>query len=239
MGNLVLVDDRAGSVELAPHLKDSLLVRLEYGDVAFQGNGPDGVVKVGVEHKRVGDLLNSIQNGRLSGHQMPGMVGEYDRVYLIVEGLWREGEGGEVEVWKGRWRENYGRMKWSAVQGYLSNLEEMFGVRVRCTGSKGESVRVIEGLVKWWGKKWKGHRAHKVVYGGVKVAANLSGRDVSMVRKVASVLPGIGVQRAEDVEKVFGSVREMCESGEEEWVKVKGIGSVVSRMVQEALNGKT
>ena len=63
----VLVDDRAGSVDLVkyqPLKRSAELTRLRAGDVLIVGNGPGGrPVLVGIEFKTVADLIQSIDNG--------------------------------------------------------------------------------------------------------------------------------------------------------------------------------
>ena len=90
---MILVDTRAGSNELIePLLKAGLPVEeatLEFGDLAFLGRGEGGKkLTIGIEHKKMGDLVQSMTGGRLAGHQLPGMLGMYDRCWLIAEGDW-------------------------------------------------------------------------------------------------------------------------------------------------------
>ena len=73
---------------MADLIKDSIIVRMDYGDAMVTGNGPCGQVDIGIERKRIGDLVNSITTGRLSGHQLPGLLAQYYKVYIIVEGMY-------------------------------------------------------------------------------------------------------------------------------------------------------
>ncbi len=241
MGNLVLIDDRIGSVELGPYVPDSLIVRLEYGDAEWEGNGPEGKIKVGIERKTLGDLVTSVQTGRLVGHQLPGMVRHYDVCYLVIEGLWRRGPGNVIEVWKrGKWRTaQTGRLGWVALHGLLCSLEVMWGLGIRTTTDIGETGELIRGLARWWGKPWEGHKGHHTIYTGSRAKVELAEGEVSVLRKVASVLPGIGYERSAGVEGKFGSVREMCEAGESEWGEIDGIGKVTAGKVWRALRNET
>src|SRR5574341_1238250 len=110
---MILLDDRAGSKDLAPFMPKSVpftLTRLEYGDVAFSGRGPSGVCTVGVEIKKIPDLVDCIYSGRFAGHQLPGMLDTYDYCYLLVEGATRAGKLGTLEYRRagGKWAEPYG-----------------------------------------------------------------------------------------------------------------------------------
>ena len=86
----VQVDDRVGSRELLPELKRLHIpaekVRLPFADAAFEGNGPAGPVKVGIERKTIYDLMQSMTTGRLSAHQLPGLVQNFDHRWIVVEG---------------------------------------------------------------------------------------------------------------------------------------------------------
>src|SRR5580704_1028800 len=94
----LLLDDREDQV-LEQYLARFGLplsrVRLDFGDLAIQSC--DGRL-IGYERKRLPDLINSMKDRRLSGHQLKGMYSLYDRVELVVEGVWRAGDGGAIEV---------------------------------------------------------------------------------------------------------------------------------------------
>ena len=96
---MILIDDRMGSKELLPLFRPYdvtvELSHLEYADIAFFGNGPTGPELVGIERKTLHDLVNSMRSRRLSGYQLPGLMAAYAWVYIVVEGVWRAGDGGE------------------------------------------------------------------------------------------------------------------------------------------------
>src|ERR1035437_1169131 len=69
---MILIDKRIGSADLLAPLQaagfDAQLVELAFGDLAFEGKGPNGTtLNVGVELKRLGDLVSSLRTGRLAG----------------------------------------------------------------------------------------------------------------------------------------------------------------------------
>jgi len=237
---MILIDRREGSKELADLIPDSVLVELDFGDIAFEGNGPDGKVQVGIERKRIGDLVNSISTGRLSGHQIPGMLQAYYRSYLIVEGVWRGSEGtGELQTTRGgEWRRlNRGRRTFSAegVMSYLSSMEIMVGMIVKETRTVQETVRYIENRYKWWNKKWEGHKSHLAMYKPPPIAGWLNPERPSLMRRIASELPHIGVMRSIEVEKHFKSVEEMMGAWEEDWMEIEGVGNVTAREIVKAI----
>ena len=93
----IFIDDR--ETDLIPVLSKldvpSQAVRLEYGDVMWEGLGPNhSEVLVGCERKKLSDLVNSMKDRRLSGHQLRGMSQAYDYRLLWTEGQWRPGQDG-------------------------------------------------------------------------------------------------------------------------------------------------
>ena len=95
----MIVDDRAGSRELvfiSPHDEIACLSRLEAGDVSITGNGPTGLLSIGVEVKSVDDLLQSEGNGRLRD-QLESMLKAYDVNWLLTHGQYRAGPFNRLE----------------------------------------------------------------------------------------------------------------------------------------------
>jgi ERCC4-type nuclease len=106
---VIFVDRRVGSKDLLSPLRqtglEAELVELEFADVAFSGLGTKGAsVDIGVELKTLNDLVGSLRSGRLAGHQLPGLRTKYEHAWLIVEGLWKSDERGQVVTYQGRTR---------------------------------------------------------------------------------------------------------------------------------------
>lgn len=254
----VEVDSRVGSKQLLPLLKKlhvpAVSARLEYGDAAMDGNGPEGEVRVGVERKTIYDLLSSIGSGRLSAHQLPGLVKEYDYRWIVVEGVWRPGKDNVVEVWRGGWRKAPGWISYAEVDRYLVTLEVRGGVKVRRTTNLYETAIFIRGLRMWWSKPWEAHRAHLAVQKGVdsRLLGTTLERDIlaartpkdwerirrKVVRRMAAALPGLGWEKSEAVMKRFGDTGEMVDAGREQWEEVKGIGKTLGERLPRLLRDR-
>src|SRR5260370_15232758 len=77
---MMLIDEREPIEEmqilLRPHGKDVYSQHLDFGDSAFDGYGPRGVVLVGVERKRIDDIVNSIHSGRRRGRDVGALLDE-------------------------------------------------------------------------------------------------------------------------------------------------------------------
>lgn len=237
---MIFVDDRQGSRELADLVTDGILTRLEFGDAMFMGNGPEGNVDIGVERKTIGDLINSVTTGRLSGHQLPGLLSSYYKVYLMVEGVWRGNRNTDaLEVKRNKgWRElERGRRRFRAsdVWMYLTTLEVMTGVETRITYDMAHTCQIIEYLSKWWGKEWESHKGHLQMHKGGPPTALVRPGKPSLIRRMAAELPLIGWGRSLEVEKRFGSVEEMVMAGEEDWMEIEGIGKTTARQVVKAI----
>jgi ERCC4-type nuclease len=252
---VLLIDDRAGSKDLKPHL-DRLkvpceLTRLEYGDVMFLGRGPgDDWVKVGVEYKSLPDVLSCITTGRFAGHQLPGMLRrdiasrEYDVTWLLVQGIWRvDTNSGVIQVP----RRSNGTTTWVSMtvggrgymgrdlEGFLLTITQQSGIRIAKVGSEGEAASWLSTLYGWWtNKTWDQHKSLQTF--------DLSGPMVQIdkptfTRRIAKELPGIGWKKSEAVVEHFGCFRAMAEADEKEWAEVPGIGKVLAGRIVAALHG--
>ena len=236
---IILIDDRTGSKELVDLLDDAILTTLEYGDVAFGGNGSDGRLQIGVERKAIGDLIQSISSGRLSGHQLPGLLETYHKVYLIVEGIWRANKkNGTIEVFRHGKFKSLGESKFTAkrVWGYLTAINASTGVNVLITPDMAETALVIEELHHWWNQPWEKHHSHLMLNKLNPPSVYLWPGRPSLIRRIASELPGIGFERVAEVEKAFGTVRRMFDAAEEDWRLLEGIGKVTAKNVWRALH---
>lgn len=237
----ILVDDRVGSRELIPHLEAFRLPvrkqRLEFADVAFVGNGKSGEVKIGVERKVVSDLINSMTSGRLSAHQLPGLVKNYDFRWVLVEGLMRPGRDNVIEVWRrGVWMPARTQLAYSQLSGYLTSLEINGGCLIKRTMGIQESANEIGLLFKWWGKDWERHRAHLAIEKGVMPDRVLFNR-VSYPRLVAAVLPGIGWKKSKAVAKHFKTIEAMANARPQDWAQIEGVGRKLSVTLPMLISG--
>ena len=237
------VDDRAGSDRLIPLLKargvkEVITGRLPYGDIEIIGSGPEGrPILVGIEYKKLSDLLQCIDNGRFVGHQLPGMLDSYEQVWLCVEGIWRERSDGIIEVPAGpSWkpiRAGAGLAMASALVGFLLTMENKVGIRVMRTGTTFQTVDWLFHMSRWWtGKEWEEHRAH-LAFDNSQALALIS--RPSLVRRVAKELPGIGMGKSGPVARRFSTVMEMVVAEEEDWVGIEGVGKVMAKRIVKAI----
>ena len=239
----IIIDDRVGSRELLPELKKLHLPcrieRLEFADAAFTGKGKKGKqVKIGIERKTINDLINSMTSGRLSAHQLPGLVQSYDYRWVVVEGLWRPGRDNVIEVWKaGGWRQANTRLSYSQLAGYRHSLEVNGACYTWRTGSLWETANEIGLLYRWWQKDWEEHRGHLAIDKGMLLPDRILFERPSYPRLVAAVLPGIGWKRSKAVAKFFHTIERMVEAGPKEWMQIEGVGKELGVRLPMILRG--
>lgn len=253
---MIFLDQRIGSGELAPLFHQygiqANVCHLDFGDVSFEGNGPNGRCAICVERKRIEDLIQSITSKRLSGHQLPGMAEQYDYCYLLVEGIWRPGPQGELQIahgsieaerFGGRWLPSHGKgIGYRNVDNYLSTLELHAGVIYRRTLGPQETVATIVDLYRWWGKEWGEHSSHIAVYAPAapkigRGKMQLARRNVSLAETWAMQMDGIA-DKAQSVAEHFGSARAMANATAAEWLAIKGVGKITARRAVEAINAQ-
>ena len=252
---MIFIDSREGSKDLAPLIKTpNMLCELEFGDVSFNGNSDDGTVSVGIERKKIRDLINSIATGRLSAHQLPGMIEAYDYSYIIVEGVWKGDRDGELVISRD-WGKSflpvfYGKRKWTAegVYNYLTTVETFLYVPYRLTRDARDTAKMIETLYKWW-QNYHRHTSHLALHTktynkptgivdlrpGRKPVDEMEGVN-KYVRYIAAQLPHIDSMRSMDVGRKFKSVKEMFEADEKAWLSIPGIGKQTIKDVFKILH---
>jgi len=242
---VILVDDRSGSAELAPLFPKGVstsVTRMDFGDFCFLGNGPEGPAPIGIERKTIRDLLSSMTSGRLSGHQLIGLMDSYSWIYLIIEGVWKfSAESGLLVEYRGKsWSPvSLGSRRFMAkeVVGYLNTLAVKTGVIILYSGGKQETVQTICALYHWWDKEWESHSSH--------LGRNKSSKGIevsltkpNLVRRVAAELGGVGWGKSKDVAAHFGSVWEMVHATEREWRQIPGIGKILAQRVVASMGGE-
>jgi ERCC4-type nuclease len=223
---MILVDSRVGSVDLADPLRDMGLpvevTQLTFGDVCFEGRGNnDKPVLVGVELKKLSDLVSSLRTGRLSGHQVPGMIGPdgaYDFAWIVVEGTWRVGASGVIETPHrfGGWKSLPGKMTGSEMEKRLLTLEMLCGLHIRFTTNRAATLHCLATLFRWWNdQSMDRHSTHLVEH------TSHGFLPLSEFRQVVKRLPGVGLQASLAAETWFGgNLITAFNAPAEEWAEI-------------------
>jgi ERCC4-type nuclease len=249
----VLIDDRGGATArssedhyptvLSSLLPNSVLTRLDSGDVAFSGAND---ITIGIELKKVNDALSCIYSSRLSDVQLPAMAQAYDVRYLIVEELYRAEPGtGVLQRWRpfksekdvkcGRWQDAVGggrnRVTYSTFELWLHSMSELGHARLERTADVEATAALIQSLYVWWNRE--DHKSFNVMFSGADTEA-LTRPDLK--RRLAAQLPGVGWVRSKAVANYFQTARAMFMSSPDEWESIDGIGKGIATKVSEAMD---
>ena len=262
---MIQVDDRVGSVELIPILQNLVpklcrassgipfpsvtSTRLLCGDACFDGIGTnDSKLLIGVERKRLKDMLNSIRSGRYSGKQLPEMLEYYDVSYLIIEGRYRCGATGDLEhlvtsahplgdTLGGKWfpvQIGNQTIRFTELDHFICSMQQFTGVKVRSSWTDYDTAAQIVSLYTHYQKAPEKHHSHQALHTPAEYAT--IGK-AGLVRRVAAALSGIGWQKSADVALKFGTVKEMVEAGPGEWETVRGVGKTLAKRAFDQLRG--
>lgn len=233
---MLQIDNRVGSKELAPLFSlrtPHELTRLEYADYAFLGNGPGEIpTLIGVERKALTDLLSSMTTGRLSGHQMIGLLSAYECVYILVEGIWRSDRYGILESFKhGKWEPmSMGTRHFMAkeVTNYLNTLAILGGVKIWQTANQVQSAQWLESIYSWWQKPWKDHTSHLQFCRTPAPGTAVSLTRPSIMHLMIKELPGIGWKKGKAIAERFPTMWDLITAPEEDIRKVPGISKTLA-----------
>ncbi len=238
---MITVDERIGSKDLlAPiraHGVDAELGHLDFGDFAFVGRGlNDTDLLMGLELKETRDLVSSLQSSRFAGHQLCGLQKMYDRAWLVTEGIWREGNGGVLEVLTGSWRKlsNTGRfVMYRDIESWLLTQTIRGGLSHWHCNTRKDTVRFIVNLYRWWTlKAFSEHRSHQVIYQPPPDRAMLT-EPTTFLRMLACI-DKVGYDKAIAISQIYGSVGEIRDSSARELQLIPGIGPIVAANIKKA-----
>ncbi len=243
---MLLVDPRAGSRELIEPLKKRGLPvqesHLEFGDLAWVGNGPDGPLMVGVEFKSGGDLLRCIIDGRFADVQLPGLLSNYNEATLLYEGYFTVLEDGGLGL--NTHQVTYGDKngwQYRRLNHWLATVRHT-GIFVDHTTTRAETLAWIHAEYTWWtSKEWEEHKSIRAKFTPPKVSksAFIPACPPSRQQRVMMELcHGMGWEKAEAAARHFGSVKAAVNASAKEWEQVEGIGKVLAkRIVEEVEHG--
>lgn len=245
MKEIIFVDAAVGSKSLIPLLEQKgLLVQeahLGDADVEFVGRGVKGEpVRIGIELKRLSELTGDWE--RFAGEQVPKLQ-KYDHKWLLFEGEWQQNKRGLLLKRTGRmsFKPHHGDANAASLRKKLITLEMCAGLHVQHINAHGrdggwsvETIRFIVDLYFWWtNDALDEHKSHIVMYESL-----FSYSKPSILRRIAAILPGIGLEKSKAVENHFKSTRKMVNAAADEWLEIAGIGSKTVAAIVEALNGK-
>lgn len=256
---MILVDSRIGSADLAEPLADMGLpvetTTLDYSDICFEGRGDDDRrVGIGIELKKLPDLVSSLRTGRLSGHQVPGLSGPdkvFDYAWVLIEGHYRPSANGVIEVPKPKrrfkqdeWVELPGRMTLAEMEKRVTTLELLCGLHIRYTSSRANTLHFLANLYRWWtDRAMDQHTSHLTPH------TAHSFLPLSDFRQTVMRFPNVGLKASRAVEEYFdGSLRDAVNASVNDWAEIvtidktgkpRRLGTKAAQNIVEFCNGRT
>lgn len=215
-----------------------LPVRVRYlssADFAFYGNGPSGLVRVGIERKKVQEMVGEHSRKRFTGRQLPRMSKRYGYRFLIVEGRIKVDDRGG-SLMEGRditsrrqqemtlWHEaGWGRSP-TTYENYLKReltTRLKAAMQVVYTGSEVETGYALHAIYRWFQKAWSEHRSSYALDTLVEVDEQILD-ERSWFRDMLAKMPGVSWKRSRRVANYFRSLDEACSASAAEWQKALG-----------------
>ena len=243
---MIFVDYRAGSKELiAPLRKLGLPVEettLEFGDVMWEGRGEKGApVLVGIEFKKLEELVAAIRTERLQGHQLLGMRDTFKFSYLMYEGeILFDKTGQLLERKKGR----FGKDRFVPMPGQMTinELTKRVHVLHLCGGltpvwtfDRTHTLQTILALYRTYtDKDLDKHKSHIAAYEAPPI------RPINGLRRTLKTFPEIGMKASLAAQLKFGTLRDATNATVEDWAtlevlddkgKVRRLGTSVAEKI--------
>lgn len=207
--------------------------KIQAGDFAFLGNGPEGKCLVGIERKKVSEMMGVIEaekstGSRLHGSQLPNMLKVYEFSYLIVEGWYRPNYDNlclEMPAGKGRWRDTVWRnrrMHYLALDAFLNTVRMKSPVQVIKTKTPHETAMEIHILHHWFtSKEWEKHRSNLSFPYSAPERVQIN--KPSLCRRWAKELENVAWERSKEIEAVFKTAHGLGNATIEKLQLVDGI----------------
>lgn len=241
---MIIVDLKRGSIELKPELErlgmKTERADLQFGDFAFEGNGPDGIISIGIERKTLHDMLSCIDDARYSGHQRIGMKNMYTLSVLMLEGHWKphDGSGLLMEGFSGGLsygycKHNNSRVAYSKLKRYLFSVA-LSGVLVDYSRDPFHTAFNVAEWFHYFQKPWRLHTALREL---PKVAIPTLNQRPSLVRKWAFDIDGVGEKLSEIAAQRFKTPIHLAMADEREWLAIPGVGVKSAQQIVRDVNG--
>ena len=221
---------------------------LSAGDFCFAGEGPKGPSLIGVERKRIKDMLSSLRTGRLA-EQLVRMLNHYDYSFLVLEGTFRTNwHSGELE-------DRYGKDYSPVLVGKSTflglELESALTSILACTPVRYIRTRTDRETVEWlvslnhaFSSPWDKQLAKVTAIHQPEQYATVG--KSSTIRRVAHALSGLGWEKSGTLEQNYNSVWDLmstnsdceCIRPAKDYEKLPGFGKVMSKRVWDQLHGQ-
>lgn len=244
----VWLDPRDGSGDLISYFPRGFaqLIKLDSADVMSTGFGPNGSIMWGMEIKKIGDVLQSLQNGRLV-EQLGKMHEDYDWKFLLVEGEirchWDTGNlqhrvkkdtrGKKSEFWVDAIFGNKQKMSYEHFMSWLLSVTICSGTFLVMSADRTSTAASVVAMDRQLSKPWEQHSSLKVFNDSQGPGMFIPSIAMTTARNLAT---GMGWERAARAADYFGTARAMCNATEEQWREIDGIDKVLAKRAVEGAN---
>ena len=238
---MILLTTAANDKSLLPMFKGlAKLESITYGDFQFLGMWESGhMVWVVGERKKLGDLIQCIDDGRNVLQIQRAREAGIGHVFFILEGEFRENpKNGLVQERRGRnWKDHESHMTYNRVMMYLQELEWYGGLRVYRTKTPKETVAQVLDVYQLFQVRPEDHTGLKKIYSAPvpSTDVNLLGKRPSLRRRIAKELPGVGWEISLRAEEHFFSAHDLISSSPQAWMEIEGVGKVMAERIQAAI----
>lgn len=248
---MILVDYRKGGERKGDTPKElvSLISKLgvpcelsdlQFGDVAFEGRGPEGTVAIGIERKTLHDMLHCIDDARLSGHQLVGMRDLYHVRVVLLEGHWRAHEEGWLmegfhggTTW-GFCKPGGKRVLYAKLYRYLISLQ-LSGTLVMFSRDLSQTALNVAEWYHYFQKPWHQHTSLQEL---PKVAIPTLNHKPPLVRRWANELTDVGLHLSDLMARHFKTAHALATADETDFLKIPGIGVKTAQQIVREIWGK-
>lgn len=265
---LLYIDPREGS---EPFLKEfegeSEEMTLDGGDIAFWGRGPEDTPWfIGIEYKKVDDMVKCIQSGRFSGEQWPKMRKLFDLSFLLIEGnyqpdFWGQHLHGSPRLFipfKGQNGIRFG-LNYQSFDNYLTSVAMISALQgkpciVKPSRNKKETLEIIKDLYRLYQKPFEDHQSlgspnlskvHNVSYEIeiLRVEPDDPGYPEFTLRRALFQIKGIGWDLAGAFAKYYKNMEIAMLASQRELESLdfkdtkRGIGKTLAKRIYETLHG--
>lgn len=224
---ILYVDRREGSKQLLEPLQDMGLPAVEDefdGDLMFDGRGEGGVpVKIGIEFKKLSELVQAMKTERLQGYQLPRMRKAFAFSYLLTEGEVQWNDRGEMLQRRrrhgiGKVEPMPGGMRINEFMKRIHVLHLRGGLNPLWSTNRRETLKQIEVLYRvWTDQDLDEHKSHLAIYQAPQLM------EVSQFRQTVHTLPEVGMRTSIAAEAKFGSSirKAICLSTVDDWATIE------------------
>ncbi len=247
-------EDEVSGVNMLKLVRDhrdhptALPKHLSAGDFCFAGEGPKGECLIGVERKRIKDMLGSLRSGRLVGEQIPKLLSRYEYVFLILEGTFRTNKfSGLLEDLYGNHYSpiTIGKSSFLGleVESAITSILAATPIRYIRTRNEHETVEWVVSLNHTFSKPWDKQIAKITAIHQPEQYATIG--KASTVRRFANAMNGLGWERSGTLDHNYQSVWDVvstdpnceCIRPSSDYEKLPGFGKVLSKRIWDQIHG--